>query len=122
MSVASSEVWQEGSWINALPYHPVFKNLSDELPNENDTPLLCESRGDIFIWNPSSWSMLTTNLKRLHAQRDESLIYQVSINIHVIRYCCLIESSSNNNPAHSTNQAPPIFIWSSSSTNWRMLC
>lgn len=81
--MASSEEWSEGTWVEALPKHPLFKALQEDQEEEDDGGerreklLLCECRGDLFAWSPARRCLLTTNLKRLHARRDEASVFQV---------------------------------------------
>ena len=54
-------------WTDAIKIHPMFAHLSDGCcGNDGELPV-CQSRGDLFVWDPSCQLMLTTNLKRLHA-------------------------------------------------------
>ena len=72
-----SDIWYDGKWSEALPCHALFTALAEELTSECKI-VGCESRGDLFLWSPSTCSCLTTNLKRLHVRRDEANVYQVS--------------------------------------------
>ena len=82
MSVASTGESLEGkSWVSCLPSHPIFER-QDESLNADQPYLLCETRGDLFVWDPKDYCLRTTNLKRIHAEsRDEisepSKVYQV---------------------------------------------
>ena len=80
--MAYSEEWTEGPWFAALPQHPLFEVLRDDLLEDGGEDkvhklLVCESRGDLFVWCPPPSCLLTTNLKRLHARREEANVYQV---------------------------------------------
>ena len=80
--MAFSEEWNEGPWFAALPQHHLFEALRDELQEDGEKDkaeklLVCETRGDLFVWCPPPRCLLTTNLKRLHARRDEADVYQV---------------------------------------------
>lgn len=79
--MAYSEEWSDGPWYAALPQHPIFEVLRDELADDRGGEgklLLCESRGDLFMWCPPLGCLLTTNLKRLHCHREEAGVYQVA--------------------------------------------
>ena len=55
-------------WIDALKIHPLFGHLTEDScsQSEGDFPV-CQSRCDLFVWDPVCQLILTTNLKRLHA-------------------------------------------------------
>ncbi len=59
---------KQSHWTDALMVHPLFEHLAEDScrPGE-DVLSMCESRGDIFVWDPLCQVILTTNLKRLHA-------------------------------------------------------
>ena len=67
------------AWNEMLPNNPMFDRLreKDSAPVINGN-ILCEIRGDLFVWNDAEKVLLTTNLKRLMAYhtRDDQ-IYQV---------------------------------------------
>lgn len=67
------------TWNEMLPNNPMFDRLreKDSAPVINGN-ILCEIRGDLFVWNDAEKVLLTTNLKRLMAYhtRDDQ-IYQV---------------------------------------------
>ena len=77
MSESGSEIWLYGTWLEALRAHPLFNVLSDESGIGEGTLLLCETRGDLFVWSSASSCLLTTNLKRIYARRSEAIIFQV---------------------------------------------
>lgn len=64
------------SWVELLPYCALFEELSSSVNKEH---IICETRGDLFVWDSEAQCLLTTNLKRLHAQRGESHVYQVIV-------------------------------------------
>ena len=69
----------ECTWNEMLPRNPMFDRLreKDVAPVINGN-ILCEIRGDLFVWNDAEKVLLTTNLKRLmayHTKDDQ--IYQV---------------------------------------------
>lgn len=72
-------------WTTALSEHPIFGELKDDCcaaEAQEDTyysvdgrvpalvNLICESRGDLFIWSEAKSALLTTNLKRIKASLD----------------------------------------------------
>ena len=66
------------SWMEMLPGSAIF----DELREEGEEPLqganvMCDIRGDLFVWSQSQPALLTTNLKRLVAFPDQSPSFQV---------------------------------------------
>lgn len=67
------------TWNEMLPSNPMFDRLRKKdsalVINGN---ILCEIRGDLFVWNDAEKVLLTTNLKRLmayHTKDDQ--VYQV---------------------------------------------
>lgn len=67
------------TWNEMLPSNPMFDKLRDKggLPTGNAN-ILCEIRGDLFVWSDAEKVLLTTNLKRLmayHSKADQ--VYQV---------------------------------------------
>ena len=69
-------------WTNLLHLNPLFESLredgADVVKNAN---LMCEIRGDIFLWSPAKSAVLTTNLKRLKAHLSEDQSFQVRTGI-----------------------------------------
>ena len=65
-------------WTELLPRSPLFECLREEGTDlvENGN-LMCEIRGDLFVWSSAKSAVLTTNLKRLKAHPDEEQIFQV---------------------------------------------
>ena len=68
------------TWNEKLPSNPIFDQLREKggAPVINGN-ILCEIRGDLFVWNDAEKALLTTNLKRLktfHQKHDQ--IHQVS--------------------------------------------
>ena len=72
-------------WTTALSQHPIFDVLKDDYCATNVTQedsyagdgrvlapvnLICESRGDLFVWSEAKSALLTTNLKRIKASLD----------------------------------------------------
>ena len=73
----TSDMWETGLWTDALKVHPMFAHLTEECCERDVRLLVCESRGDLFVWDSNSQLLLTTNLKRLHSRKDETGVYQV---------------------------------------------
>ena len=70
----------EDSWTELLPENPIF----EELRMEGDVPLkganvMCEIRGDLFVWSQTKATLLTTNLKRLVAYPSQPPVFQVIV-------------------------------------------
>ena len=72
-------------WTTTLSEHPIFGELKDDCcatEVQEDTyysvegrvpalvNLICESRGDLFVWSEAKSALLTTNLKRIKASLD----------------------------------------------------
>ena len=68
-------------WTTALSQHPIFDELKDDYCATEDSyagdgrvsapvNLICESRGDLFVWSEAKSALLTTNLKRIKASLD----------------------------------------------------
>ena len=67
------------TWNEMLPSNPMFDRLreKDGAPVINGN-ILCEIRGDLFVWNDAEKVLLTTNLKRLMAYHTkDNQVYQV---------------------------------------------
>ena len=67
------------TWNEMLPTNPMFDRLreKDGAPVINGN-ILCEIRGDLFVWNDAEKVLLTTNLKRLMAYLAKvNHLYQV---------------------------------------------
>ena len=77
MSV-SSFFSSEADWTDALCHNPLFEVLREEgvEPVDNGN-LVCEIRGDLFVWSSAKSAVLTTNLKRLKANPSEEQCFQV---------------------------------------------
>ena len=73
----------ECTWNEILPSNPMFERLRDcNSPPVMNGNILCQVRGDLFVWSDAEKVLLTTNLKRLKAFIKEFLtkddqIYQV---------------------------------------------
>ena len=90
-SKASTVDWLEGkSWVTALPDHPLFNHDDDNNDSHNADSnnvdsqyLLCETRGDLFVWDSKGYCLCTTNLKKLNADTQSEIneepteVYQV---------------------------------------------
>ena len=65
-------------WTGFLPRNPLFELLLEEGVDEAyNGNLMCEIRGDLFVWNQSKSVLLTTNMKRLKAHLSEDQSFQV---------------------------------------------
>ena len=69
---------QPQDWVDLLPLGPLLDCLKDEgiEPVQNGN-LMCETRGDLFVWSAAKSAVLTTNLKRLKAHPSEEQTFQV---------------------------------------------
>ena len=71
-------------WTDLLPLSPLFERLREQgtevVKNGN---LMCEIRGDLFVWSSAESAVLTTNLKRLKAHPSAEQTFQVEI-IHSV--------------------------------------
>lgn len=69
------------TWNEMLPHNAMFDRLSERPgPPVINGNILCEIRGDLFVWSDTEKVLLTTNLKRLMAyycQSSDEQIYQV---------------------------------------------
>jgi len=76
---AESEHGEElEAWQDLLPTNPLFKTLQLACARKfGKRNLLCEIRGDLFVWSSDSTALLTTNLKRIVAFPAKDLVYQV---------------------------------------------
>ena len=67
-------------WTELLPQNSLFEQLreegSDVLKSGN---LVCEIRGDLFVWSAAKSALLTTNLKRLKAHPAAEQTFQVKL-------------------------------------------
>ena len=65
-------------WTDLLPLNPLFERLREEgadvIKNGN---VMCEIRGDLFVWSSAKSAILTTNLKRLKAHPSDEQAFQV---------------------------------------------
>ena len=86
---AKEDVTTTSTWQERLPYHPVFKELSDKDGDESSQKsedskerttknILIENDGEIFVWNSAKSSLLTANLKNLHFDNERADKFQVS--------------------------------------------
>ena len=66
-------------WTDLVRLSPLFEQLREEgteaVKNGN---LMCEIRGDLFVWSSAESAVLTTNLKRLKAHPSEEQTFQVN--------------------------------------------
>ena len=81
MSVSSffSSEAVPSDWTDVLHENPLFEVLREgggAAPVENGN-IMCEIRGDLFVWDQSQGVLLTTNLKRLKAHPTEPQSIQV---------------------------------------------
>ena len=65
-------------WTDLLHLSPLFERLREKgtevVKNGN---LMCEIRGDLFVWSSAESAVFTTNLKRLKAHPSEEQMFQV---------------------------------------------
>jgi len=78
LAMEDRELETSESWMELLPESAIF----DELRAEGEEPLeganvMCEIRGDLFVWSQSQPALLTTNLKRLVAFPNQPPSFQV---------------------------------------------
>lgn len=68
-------------WTELLPASPLFEQLRRDggCRRSDNASLMCECRGDLFVWFEERKALLTTNLKRLMAYPD-----QQSFQVHLI--------------------------------------
>ena len=79
------------SWRTALNQHPIFDSLreyQDDRGSNNDSRrLMVVQDGELYIWNPHTTCVLTTDLKLLQ-QNPEQQSFQVRYReIHVVYVC-----------------------------------
>lgn len=68
---------EDCSWTELLPENPLFERLREEGCEQlENADLVCEIRGDLFVWSQANTALLTTNLKRLMAYPGEPQVYQ----------------------------------------------
>jgi len=68
----------EDSWTELLPENPIFEELRIEGDvSVNGANVMCEIRGDLFVWSQTKSALLTTNLKRLVASPSQPPVFQV---------------------------------------------
>ena len=80
MSVSSffSEDSAVLGWTDVLSQNPLFEVLGEEgVDPVNNGNLVCEIRGDLFVWCSAKSAVLTTNLKRLKADLTDEQRFQV---------------------------------------------
>ena len=69
----------EYTWNELLPSNPMFERLRKvNCPPVRNGNIICDIRGDLFVWDEAEKVLLTTNLKRLmayHSKDDQ--IFQV---------------------------------------------
>lgn len=60
-------------WTELLPRNPLFEELRRDggCRRPDNASLMCEIRGDLFVWCEERKALLTTNLKRLAAHPDQ---------------------------------------------------
>lgn len=79
MAVETDEV---GSWQELLSRHPLFEHIrlsTSTIGSEREgrKNVMCEIRGDLFVWSSHDSTLLTTNLKRIAAHPEKECVYQV---------------------------------------------
>ena len=70
-------------WWELLLENPLFERLREE-GYEQHTPgtsLVCEVRGDLFVWSQATTALFTTNLKRIKANPGQPQYFQVRMEI-----------------------------------------
>ena len=67
------------NWQDLLAENPLFECLRQSSGKGGRRNIMCEIRGDLFIWMSSDTTkcLLTTNLKRMVAFPTEDPVYQV---------------------------------------------
>lgn len=82
---------EPSNWTDRLPQSPLFEQLREEgtdvVKNGN---LVCEIRGDLFVWSAAKSAVLTTNLKRLKAHPSEEQAFQVEYLYVVALHLCTL--------------------------------
>lgn len=74
-----SDILEEASdWTDLLPLNPLFERLREEGTDVNKNGnVMCEIRGDLFVWSSAKSAILTTNLKQLKAHLSDEQEFQV---------------------------------------------
>lgn len=105
-------------WTEALANHPIFTRLAEECYGNDECIAICQSRGDLFVWDPKYQHIVTANIKRLHGNistTDESSSSIVSLYnifllvLYYLNYLSLVllpTPSPNYPPSHSPNLSP----------------
>ena len=81
------------AWTELLPNNPLFERLREEGCEQlENVDLMCEIRGDLFVWSQAETALLTTNLKRLMAYPEGPQVYQVRPAKTAAELCPLVTS------------------------------
>ncbi len=76
--MADEEYAEIENWQELLRDHPLFHYLQySPAEAERKKNVMCEIRGDLFVWSSRDSVLLTTNLKRMVAYPTKDPIYQV---------------------------------------------
>lgn len=99
---------EELSWHQLLSFNnPIFKKLRASKNIEKDKMnLMCEIRGDLFVWCNRRKAMLTTHLKRIVAKPTNPQVFQV-----LFSFCCYIYSPTAANTADHTLRCEMVYSY-----------
>ena len=67
------------SWTELLPESPIFERLKEAgaLP-EGEANVMCQIRGELFVWSHKERALLTTSLKKMTASPERYGDFQAS--------------------------------------------
>lgn len=83
MSASSSED-DDTSWQTLLKKHHIFRHLRNSPTiKESRKNVMCEIKGDLFVWSSHDQVLLATNLKKMVAYPEKNDVYQVCHARHV---------------------------------------
>lgn len=87
MATEDEELDEDRCWYELLERNQLFGRFRDsEGMAGGNRNLMCEIRGDLFVWCGSHKTMLTTNLKRIVAKPTEKQVFQVCL-LPILNLC-----------------------------------
>ena len=86
-----ADAGDQDNWTELLTTHPLFERLRDEKSEfVTSGNIMCEIRGDLFVWSEGKRAMLTTNMKRLKAHLSDYQAFQVCFSSVYLFICMCI--------------------------------